>query len=468
VLSRDITQKHFYDFLERPKNPRSGFNELTTKMLEKDIYLNSLRPWNPTPAKFNQYIPTASTARFASAKCQDVNFRLEMLRQKMESNKLQEFQVAPAQTRFAVAQSGFGPTQPATSKAGQQVVRTVERTPDEKVFRMSTPAYYQACTVETREPMVSSFVRENPRMNGASPAAYRSLPVENQMNLRSSLIQSSMEAVKNEAVPTLTCSFQNFDDTHPRVFQSNEKPAQINTGDSRVVRCQSTGILALNRAQTTQQIQQPIRGSVTRVESKTYVGAPVQINSVSNPASLPTRSYFLSSNYTKPTDSFSSYAQNIASSISVAAKTPATRILEASPAACDSFRMSGTTIDNFQDDDSPSSPYPKSPLRSILKRHCSQSKKKRVTVDENKNEVKEFVKVSPRKLSFCFPADTNILKITTTNPTTTDSRPLPTQQRIIQPFVSIPTNIPTNSFNPTATNRQFEGPHIRSHSRIML
>lgn len=423
VLNRDVTPRHFYDFLEKPKSGQTGFSELASKMLEKDIHLNNLRPWNPNQSSYSAYTPMASASPIPSAKYQDVKFRLEMSRQKMDS-RFPELETQTGTTRgYSVSQ--MRGCQVGGMRGSQQVESVAGRSPSERVVRLSVPA-----GVSTRWGVLQETT---------SPFSLKGFSAENQMNLRVSIVQNSTEGVRQEPRMTPNCSFQNIEE---RRFQSIQPfqafqvtPQTQATSPVRVVRSQSTGIMALNRSQMPPQPQHEVKRSVTRIDSYTFTGQPVQVGTSVTPSQT------------------NQWPPNISTHFlpHLLPKTP--------------LPMSLPFFHQMEDDVTPNSPN--TLLKSILKINRSLYKKKRVTVDENRNEVKEFEKMSPRRLSIVAPSDPRLIEMAITSPPTIQ-RPIPTQQRTSQPFQALNTSHFTNITLLSTTYSQSGDPKIRNHSRIMI
>lgn len=509
VLKREVPSRHYYDFLDRSKVGRFNNSDLASRLLEKDAYYSSLRPNTFQTTSYNTYV--CPPGNLLEASTTSNSYRLEALRQRLLNERNAELDsqrlrasktLAAYQTEMLLSRTPsdsyretFGPlpTTPTGRSVSERRIKTTPSSP----LRSNTPEFILSPKHSIQRSLLegSQITETEFQFNE---------PLNDQGQLRRSNAQfedhSRKHFVVHSPTPAYTppsakqsflkrpdCSFQNFDEIvserPQRNSYSDRNHCQVPLGS---VRGQSPGIVCMRRTE-----EPEVRRSVTRIESKTYIGdprpIPPQPESISRyksgiiqtpiqaqaqvPRWLPTEP--CQSSYTMPSvQSESRFKVQLAEQVQ--AMDP-------------NYRVNLPSLVISQTEDDLNSSRIKSPVRSILKRSNTQSKNKRVTVDENRNEVKEFEKYSPRRISVNFPADAASVRVespdhkgmfkTLTNysqrpsfqassqhPSLQASSQRPSFQNYSQPFQVLSTNAPRQT-------AEFPGPaspRIRNQTRVAI
>lgn len=484
VLKREVPSRHYYDFLDKSKAPRFNQSDLASRLLEKDAYYSSLRPNSFQATTYNTYVCPPGYGLYDTP-TSSANYRLEALRQRLfnernaelESQRLRASRTLAAyQTELLLSRppaenprETFGPIP--ISPSGRSISERRIKTTPSSPLRSNTPEFIFSPKHSIQRSLLEGSQIAETQFNQ---------PFTNQTNLRRSNGEVDHQLTRHFVVhnpPPFTpaptpqksflkkpdCSFQNFDEfaeERPQRYSFNERNyCQVPLG---TVRGQSPGIVCSRRTE-----EPEVRRSVTRVESKTYIGDP---RPVQPQAERPGR--YKSGLLPAPQPRYlqTEPCESIYNMPSVQSEPRFKVSLAQQVEAMDPrFKISVPSLVISQTEDDLNNSRVKSPVRSILKRSNTQSKNKRVTVDENRNEVKEFEKYSPRRISVNFPADASSVRVESPDKagfvkTLTNYSSRPSFQSLSQPLQVLSANVPrqTAEFPPAPS------PRIRNQTRVAI
>ena len=420
---------------------RASYSELTKRLLERDLYLKSLTQKNlpednrPKAYLLGQYAPSLRTNYGGT----HTDFKIELLRQQIQRDTERALQnvktsqiirehreVSPNITR---KESGFIQTRPNINR--------------ENTRRYSVPARERHCLMERKSyivPQNQAPYEMQPRIISSSQIKERKScnePYSNQAHI----IQNHSHVILNRPQLQTIQPFRTqtvFRSQVPQETRSSAMSVQIATEpklkyqthrivlDSNV--SQSPGITSYR---TTPKAETQIRNQVTVLPAMrvSQINTQTQSQVIVQPAMRPTQS----PSHIVPT-------QNHICRSSDHPNVRETRVNQNQQISDSYINDSNISDDNIYAGE-------KSPVKSILKKSSQFSKKKKVIIDENQNQLREVDKYNHRRSSLNIAAQLiNLIQV--------QSPEKPTHYRTIQSFNNQITPFNDLNTNSVSGNRQ--------------
>lgn len=445
------TQTSFSGYQSSTERP--SYSDLTRRLLERDLCLKSLRQTNlpetkrPQAYLLGQFAPSLRTNYGGT----HTDFKIELLRQQIQRDTEHALQnektsqiireqreVSPNMTR---KESGFIQTRPNISR--------------ENTRRYSVPARERHCLMERQSYIVpqnqvpyemqpriisSSQINERKSLNQLYSNQAHIIPNHSHVILNRPQIQTiqpfQTQTVFRSQVPQETRSFASSVQitTEPKIKYQTHRILL----DSNVNR--SPGITSYR---TTPQAEAQIQNQVTVLPamrvSQSCLTTPqidTQTQVIVQPAMRPSQSY--------------SYIVPNQNHIFPSSDHPNIR----EPRVTQNQQISDSYINDSNISDDNIYAGQKSPVKSILKKSSQFSRKKRVIIDENQNQLREVDKYNHRRSSLNIAAQLiNVIQV--------QSPDKPTYYRTIQSFnnQSIPFNdLNTNSVSGNQQDKAYGQP----------